>query len=212
MEEEGDILNRTVLVRGFEGNERDLVRAIGTFGSIVDITLHAFTDRATRPHYDVAGFIGKGATERGSNRIVDPEGAESMPGDMSRVPVHQPSLIWTVDLPGEEQTVDEFPRVDPRAKEKALQCCESVVLKRLSNEALRQLAQASFVVKALPGQELFVQGDTVKYVFVLVSGVVRLFARFPMEMRACEGLFEDEVIVGPVSGIGQPLGETDFLR
>jgi len=216
---DGDILNRTVLVRGFEGDERDLLRAVAEFGSVVDLTLHPYGDGPRRPHFDVGGFIGSAdlpPLERGSNRIADPAHPSTAhaAGDSERpvMPVQQPSLIWTMDMPGEPVSTDEFPRIDPRAKEKALQCCESVVLKRLSKEALVLLARQSFVVKALPGQELFVQGDTVKYLFVLISGVVRVFARFPMEMRACEGLYEDEIIVGPVSGTGQPLGETDYLR
>lgn len=216
---DGEIMNRTVLVRGFEGDERDLLRAVSVFGSVVDLTLHPYGDGPHCPHFAVGGFVGSAdlpPQERGSNRIADPAGSNAahVAGDGARavMSAHQQSLIWTMDMPGQLESADEFPRVDPRAKEKALQCCESMVLKRLSSDVLILLARQSFIVKALPGQELFVQGDNVKYLFVLISGVVRVFARFPMEMRACEGLYEDEIIVGPVSGTGQPLGETDYLR
>lgn len=45
---------------------------------------------------------------------------------------------------------------------------------------LEPLADKCFVVRVQPEQELFVQGDDVNHLFILVSGVVRLFAKFPV--------------------------------
>ena len=266
---DGDALNRTILVRGFEGDERDLLRAVQGYGQVEDIKIKPFREEASRQCFDVGCFIGRPARfERGANRIpsglrwssagrkapargeelisaeladaltrktefeqrewdafgidapvrietfIESGGSYFRPAGVSHSvlsSVHSMhSLVWTSDLPGESR--DEFPPVDPRAKEKALHCCESILFENLSSEQRTELAEHCYVLRVLPGQELMVQDDDVEYVFILVSGVVRIFAKFPMEMRGTEGLFEDEVIVGAVSGTGQMLGEIDFLR
>ncbi len=269
---DGDALNRTILVRGFEGDERDLLRAVQGYGQVEDIKIKPLREEARRQCFDVGCFIGRPARfERGANRIpsglkwssagrkapargeeltnakladaltrktefeqrewdsfgidapVRPEtfiesgGSYFRPAGVSHsvlssAPSIMPtaSLVWTSDLPGESR--GEFPPVDPRAKEKALHCCESVLFENLSSEQCKELAEHCYVLRVLPGQELMVQDDDVNYVFILVSGVLRIFAKFPMEMRGAEGLYEDEVIVGAVSGTGQMLGEVDLLR
>jgi CRP-like cAMP-binding protein len=266
---DGDALNRTILVRGFEGDERDLLRAVQDYGKVEDMKIRPRHEEVPRPRFDVGDFIGQESKfARGTNRITsglkwnnagprevqgeeltcatlsdalthktefekhewdafgicDPLQIDTYiksgdsyfrPAGISHTPnstvcKHKNSLVWTSDMQG--QTRENFPPVDPRAKEKALHCCESILLENLSSEHRTKLAEHCYVLRVLPEQELLVQDDDINFVFILVSGILRIFSKFPVEMRGAEGLYEDEIIVGAVSGTGQMLGEIDLFR
>lgn len=216
---DGDVLNRTILVRGFEGDERDLRRTMGEFGKVGHIDIREYRAQQPKQHFDVGNFIGEKAKfERGTNKIPDPAAfAPELPSTDSQIISRNSvrgSVVWTVGHA--VSTVDgreaEFEPLHPRVRQKALHCCESVVFRDLSTTQRYLLAEECFVLRVLPEKELFVQGDDIVYFFILVSGILRVFSRFPVEMRGTEGLHEDEIIVGPISGTGQVLGELDYLR
>ena len=70
---EGDALNRTILVRGFEGDERDLLRAVQDYGKVKDMKIRSRQEEVPRPRFDVGDFIGQEAKfARGTNRITSP--------------------------------------------------------------------------------------------------------------------------------------------
>jgi len=111
----------------------------------------------------VGSFIGKPSKfERGSNKISDPCGTTSS------------------QAVGHNGKKDKIGIVDPRARQKALHCCQSVIFKDLSSAQLSTLSNDSFVVSLQPEQELFVQGEDIKYLYILVSGILRIFAKFPV--------------------------------
>jgi hypothetical protein len=165
MSTDNSVLNRTILVRGFEGNEQDLLRTIQKYGRVEDMNIKRCNakKRECAPFLDVGSFIGKPSKfERGSNKISDPCGTTSS------------------QAVGHNGKKDKIGIVDPRARQKALHCCQSVILKDLSSAQLSTLSNDSFVVSLQPQQELFVQGEDIKYLYILVSGILRIFAKFPV--------------------------------
>ena len=160
MSTDSSVLNRTILVRGFEGNEQDLLRIVQKHGRVEDTNIKRCNAKKQQcaPFLDVGSFIGKPAKfERGANKISDPGGTTRTSSKKDKVGI-----------------------VDPRARQKALHCCQSVIFKDLSSAQLSTLSNDSFVVSLQPEQELFVQGEDIKYLYILVSGILRIFAKFPV--------------------------------
>ena len=270
---DGDALNRTILVRGFEGDERDLLRAVQDYGEVEDMKIRPLHEKVPRPHFDVGDFIGQEAKfARGTNRITSglkwsnagprevrgkeltcatladalthktefekhewdafgildplqidnyiksgdsyfrPAGITHTPNRLELPTRRTNNLVLTSAINMQGEIRENFSSVVPRAMEKALHCCESILLENLSSEQRTKLAEHCYVLRVLPEQELLVQDDDVNYVFILVSGILRIFSKFPVEMLGAEGLYEDEIIVGAVSGTGQMLGEIDLFR
>ena len=168
MSTDSSVLNRTILVRGFEGNEQDLLRTVQKYGRVEDVNIKRCNAKKQEcaPFLDVGSFIGKPSKfERGSNKISDPGGTTSTSSSQAV---------------GHNSKKDKIGIVDPRARQKALHCCQSVILKDLSSAQLSTLSNDSFVVSLQPQQELFVQGEDIKYLYILVSGILRIFAKFPV--------------------------------
>ena len=168
MSTDSSVLNRTILVRGFEGNEQDLLRTVQKYGRVEDVNIKRCNAKKQEcaPFLDVGSFIGKPSKfERGSNKISDPGGTTSTSSSQAV---------------GHNGKKDRIGIVDPRARQKALHCCQSVILKDLSSAQLSTLSNDSFVVSLQPQQELFVQGEDIKYLYILVSGILRIFAKFPV--------------------------------
>ena len=98
---DGDVLNRTILVRGFEGDERDLRRSMDEFGRVLNIDVKQYRLQQPQQHFDVGNFIGEKAKfERGANKIPDP--VASAPELPSEPPIatngngKRGSVVWTV--------------------------------------------------------------------------------------------------------------------
>lgn len=137
----GDLLNRTILVRGFEGDERDLRLMVHPFGRVEEMDIQRIEQHTPPTYFDVGSFIGSTSKfERGANRISDPTVSESETANVAenaacvaQRDTHSPS---TVLFPRSAIVKCHAPPFDDgfRVRRKALECCESVVFKDCSSD------------------------------------------------------------------------------
>jgi hypothetical protein len=173
---DGEVLNRTIIVHGFERDERDLLRLVQKFGRVIEMKLQRVSGSRSPAHLDVGRFVGETSKfERGSNRVPDP--ANPVSTDPEREATQSsPSFPMMEEIPKYMVKRAE----DPLVTQKAVCCCESMLFTTLSDKQLDALAEKCSVISVLPEQELFVQGDEISFVYILVAGTVRIFAKFPV--------------------------------
>lgn len=224
----GELITRTVTVRGFEGDERDLLRAVRGFGRVSHLSIQRLRGKPQpKPALErqALAFAGlnseiEAAFARGARRIPDPspscEDAEDSAhvGDGCGTVVEEGKGEEGGACEEGEEIVAAFVAErasDPHCAQKALRCCESVLLGQLSAAELDQIADQSHVITAPARAELFVQGDELKFLYILVTGTMRVFQRCQSETCGCEEEFFEDV-VGEISGAGQMMGEVDYLQ
>ena len=144
----GDLLNRTILVRGFEGDERDLRLMVHPFGRVEEMDIQRIEQHTPPTYFDVGSFIGSTSKfERGANRISDPTVSESETANVAEntacvaqrdtqspsTVLFPRSAIFKNHAPPSDEGF-QFHPADWRVKRKALECCESVVFKDCSSD------------------------------------------------------------------------------
>ena len=224
----GELITRTVTVRGFEGDERDLLRVVRGFGRVSQLRIQRLRGKPQpKPALETQAMAFAGLNSeieatfvRGARRIPDP--SASCDAEGSRAHVGDGCGTAAEEGKGEEggaceegeEIVAAFVAErasDPYCAQKALRCCESVLLGQLSAAELDQIADQSHVITAPARAELFVQGDELKFLYILVTGTMRVFQRCQSDTRGCEEEFFEDV-VGEISGAGQMMGEVDYLQ
>ena len=224
----GELITRTVTVRGFEGDERDLLRVVRGFGRVSQLRIqHLRGKPQPKPALETQAMAFAGLNSeieatfvRGARRIPDPS-ASCEDAEGSRAHVGDGCGTAAEEGRGEEAGACEEEEIvaafvaerasDPYCAQKALRCCESVLLGQLSAAELDQIADQSHVITAPARAELFVQGDELKFLYILVTGTMRVFQRCQSDTRGCEEEFFEDV-VGEISGAGQMMGEVDYLQ
>jgi len=91
---------------------------------------------------------------------------------------------------------------DGPVRRKALRSCESAVLSALSEKEMDKLADQSLLFDMEEGQEMVLENEAVKYLYVVVRGFYSIYNSFK----------GDEYQIGSISGAGQVIGEMDFLQ
>ena len=143
-----------------------------------------------KDHIDVNTFLGRRAEHPRGTRHVD-----VIASSESRRKQHASSSMLGLV---QELKLDH----QQYAEEKAFCSCTSIVLKHLSAEDKQQLIKKSHHINLVPGEELVLEGSSIKWLFIVVSGVYQLFAT----------VLQKEMVFGSINGSGQLLGERDFLR
>ena len=182
---------------GFERDRAALERLMEGFGHVESISMCKKPELDLGKDYiDVNAFIGRNPLHPRGTRRVDIEKATNS-ASSDKAAGGLTALLGAVRSRGARGAAATGPVCD-----KAFASCSSLVTKYLSAQHKEHLIPKCCNIRLDPGEELIVEGDEVKWLFIVVSGVYQVFAT----------VLEKELLMGSMNGAGQLLGERDFLR
>jgi pentatricopeptide repeat protein len=197
-----DQAHRQVVVKGFERNRAALERTMEGFGHVESTSMCKKPELDLgRDHIDVNAFIGRGPRHpRGTRRVDIEKASNRSSADGPRdAPVSLAALQGAVRS---RRTFSPGNMATGPIREQAFASCHSLVAKYLSAHNKEHLIPQCPYFTLEPGEELIVEGDQVRWLFIVVSGVYQIFAT----------VLQKELLMGSMNGAGQLLGERDFLR